>query len=195
MTVVGDALGLERRGLVGGLREARGEWLYHRVRGVDPTPVGRDAGARSVSHERTFSADVLEPARLERELLRLVMELGAEVRARGLRARTVRVYVKDRDFQVRQLNRTVEEPLQSDRAIHRIALPLLRGLWAKRSLGVRLLGVGLTNLADGETPSQMRLLDTAPPVETERDLRLARASDELRRRFGGDVLVPGRVKE
>jgi DNA polymerase-4 len=190
---VTDALAYDLPSLRAWLGEARGEWLHQRVRGIDPTPVGGGAAARSVSHERTFPEDVLELAARERELLRLVMELGSEARARALRARTVRVYVRDRDFQARQLNRTVEEPLNSDRAIHRVALPLLRGLWEHRSLGVRLLGVGLSNLAAADAPAQMRLLDTAPPVETERDRRLARASDELRRRFGADAIVPGRV--
>jgi DNA polymerase-4 len=193
LTRVTDALAYDLPSLRAWLGEARGEWLHQRVRGIDPTPVGGDTAARSVSHERTFPEDVLELAALERALLRLVMELGAEARARGLRARTVRVYVRDRDFRARQLNRTMEEPLDSDRALHRVALPLLRGLWERRSLGVRLLGVGLSNLAAEDAPAQMRLLDTAPPVETERDRRLSRAADELRRRFGADAIVPGRV--
>ena len=85
--------------------------------------------------------------------------------------------------------------MESDRAIHRIALPMLRELWARRSMGVRLLGVGVTNFVGSGDVEQIRLLDTAPPRETERDRSLARASDTLRARFGKDTLRPGGIVE
>ncbi|HET7322015.1 MAG TPA: hypothetical protein VFI96_05945, partial [Longimicrobiaceae bacterium] len=190
---VRDALGYDRDSLCHWLGDSRGAWLYERVRGIDPTPVSSGSETKSVSHERTFSTDVLDLPSLEAHLLRLVTELAAELRRKELRARTVRVYVRDRDFQDRQMGRTVEEPVESDRAIHRLALPMLRELWERRSLGVRLLGVGVTNLSARDRPEQMRLLDTAPPPETERDRQLARAADSLRARFGSGVVVPGRA--
>jgi DNA polymerase-4 len=188
---VSEALAYDRESLCSWLGESRGSWLHDRIRGIDPTPVGEDGETRSVSHETTFPVDVLDLATLERHLLRLVNELAAEVRRKGLRARTIRVYLRDRDFRDRQLNRTADEAVESDRAIHRIALPLLRELWARRSLGVRLLGVGVSNFATPGAAEQMRLLDTAPPRETERDRRIARAADSLRARFGKGVLRPG----
>lgn len=192
---VRDALGYDRESLRLWLGEARGAWLYERIRGIDPTPIAAQSETKSVSHERTFAADVMELAPLEHHLLRLVVELAADLRRKQLRARTVRVYVRDRDFQDRQIGRTMEDAVESDRAIHRIALPMLRELWARRSAGVRLLGVAVSNLSAQDRPEQMRLLDTAPPVETERDRRAARAADAVRARFGKDALLPGRMKE
>lgn len=190
---VRDALALDRESLCSWLGETRGNWLHDCVRGIDPTPVRVDRDTRSISHEQTFRTDVLELAALETHLLRLVGDLAAELRRKGLRARTVRVYFRDRDFRARQLNRTADEAVESDRAIHRIALPLLRELWTRRPLGVRLLGVGVSSFAGASGAEQMRLLDTAPPRETERDRSLARASDALRARFGKKMLRPGSI--
>ena len=192
---VADALPYDRDSLSSWLGESRGSWLYDRIRGIDPTLIGRDDETRSVSHEHTFSTDVLDLPTLETHLLRLVGELAAEVRRKGLRARTIRVYLRDRDFQDRQLNRTSDEAVESDRAIHRIALPMLRELWVRRSMGVRLLGVGVANFVGSGDVEQMRLLDTTPPRETERDRSLARVSDTLRARFGKDTLRPGGIVE
>jgi DNA polymerase-4 len=194
LTSVRDALGYDRESLASWLGESRGGWLYDRIRGIDPTPIGEDGETRSVSHETTFPTDVHDLATLERHLLRLVDELAAEVRRKGLRARTVRVYLRDRDFRDRQLNRTADEAVESDRAIYRIALPLLRELWVRRSFGVRLLGVGVSNFARSGAAEQIRLLDTSPPRETERDRRIAQATDALRARFGKGVLRPGGVE-
>jgi DNA polymerase-4 len=192
---VADALPLDRASLASWLGDSRGAWLHDRIRGIDSTPIEAGRDTRSVSHEHTFSTDVLDLPTLERRLLRLVGELASEVRRKGLRARTVRVYVRDRDFQDRQLNRTADEAVESDRAIHRIALPLLRELWARRPTGVRLLGVGVSNFMSAGSAEQMRLLDTAPPRETERDRSIARAADSIRARFGKDTLRPGGTVE
>jgi DNA polymerase-4 len=193
LRTVRDSLSLDRASLCQWLGEARGAWLHDRIRGIDPTPVTARSETKSVSHERTFAVDVLDLPTLEGHLLRLVVELAAELRRKDLRARTVRVYLRDRDFRDRQHGYTVEEAVESDRAIHRLALPLLRELWRERAVGVRLLGVGVSTLVSRDRPEQMRLLDTAPPPETERDRRLARAADALRARFGSSAVVPGGV--
>lgn len=191
LVTVRDALGYERGALCAWLGESRGAWLHDRIRGIDPTPVEPRAEAKSVSHERTFNVDVLELPSLERHLLRGATELGADLRGKGLRARTIRVYVRDRDFKDRQIGRTPGEPMETEQAIYRVALPMLRELWTRRSVGVRLLGIGATGLVDRDLPEQMRLLDTAPPLETEREREVARAADSLRKRFGRRSILPG----
>lgn len=195
LRTVADALPYERDALRAWLGESRGPWLYDRIRGVDPTPIRAERETRSVSHEHTFTEDVRELADLEARLLRLAGELAAEVRRKGLRARTIRVYLRDRDFQDRQLNHTSDEAIESDRAVHRAALPLLRELWSRRSIGVRLLGVGVSNFMGPDEIEQLRLIDTAPARETEQDRSLSRAADELRARFGSAALRPGGTVE
>lgn len=193
LRTVRDVLPYEEAALRLWLGEARGRWLYRRVRGLDDTPVGARAETKSMSQERTFAADVHALDELERRLHPLVLRLGRELRQAGWRARTVTVYVRDHDFRDRQLGRTLEAPIESDRALARLARTLLAELWRRRPVGVRLLGVSLSGFVPRAAPEQMRLLDTQPAVETERDRALARAADRLRERFGADALLPARA--
>lgn len=189
---VREALAPDEETLVLWLGESRGRWLHQRIRGVDPTPVETGGEAKSLSHERTFPVDLLDDERIEGELLRLVGETGAALRARGLRARTVTVRVRDADFRDRQASRTLPEAVESDRGLHAAARELLRELRARRRTGVRLLGVGVSRFASPGTAEQARLFDD-PEAESERDRSLSRVADRIRARFGEGAIQPGRT--
>jgi DNA polymerase IV len=171
------------------LGERRGRWLFRRMRGEDDTPIVLDDIARSISRDETFARDLHDDAELSRELRLLVRRLGADLRREGLAARTITVRVRDADFRTRQASRTLDLPVETDRGIYVVARPLMARLRAERRTGVRLLGLAASNL--GATGAQFGLFDTGDGVETERDRRLARATDRLRERFGKDVIQPG----
>ncbi len=190
---VRDALGWDEAGLCLWLGERRGRWLFERVRGIDSTPVQPRGDPKSVSHEHTFAEDVFAHPDLETELLRLVTDLAADLRRKGLRAKTVRVYLRDHDWNDRQASRTLPERIAADRPLVEVARALLGQLWAERAVGARLIGVAATGFAPHHEPEQMRLLDIAPPLETERDRNLAAAADQLRARFGHAAVLPARL--
>ncbi len=176
-----------------GEREAR--WLWERVRGIDSAPVSPRDMPKSLSREETFPADIRDDASLERELLALVVRAAADLRDEGLTARTIRVKLRDADFTTRAASRTLPEPVVADRVIHAVARDLLRALRAKRRTPARLLGVALSSLADGDA-AQLALFDaTTPALETPRDRAVTRAIDELRARFGDDVVRPGALRD
>jgi DNA polymerase IV len=120
-----------------------------------------------------------------------VIEVGGTLRANGFRARTVTVRLRDGDFTTRQASRTLSLPVESDRAIFRVARELLAELRRRRRTPARLLGVGVSGLEDAEGPVQLALLDSGDTDESERDRSLARASDDLRSRFGRKAVLPG----
>ena len=167
--------------------------LWRRCRGMDDSPVTADRDRRSVSSERTFVRDVDSDAELEEALLAQVVDASASLRTKGLFARTITVKIRRSDFQDHSRSRTVDSPVQTERAIYSVARGLMEDLRARRSGPVRLIGVGLTNLGDTGEPDQGRLLAVAPPPEDERDRSLARAADRLRDRFGRDAVRPGRL--
>jgi DNA polymerase-4 len=189
---VRDALALDEATLSLWLGESRGGWLFRRVRGIDPTPVGEAVETKSVSHERTFARDLQGDDEIEAELLRLAVDTGSTLRRKRLRGRTVTVKVRDADFRDRQASRTLPEAVESDRAIHDTARSLLARLRAQRRTPVRLLGVGVSSLAPTDGPGQMALFDAAF-AETEKDRSLSRAADAIRARFGAGALQPGRI--
>jgi len=173
---------------------SRGQWLYRRIRGVDGSRVNPREPRKSISSERTFFADLSADEDLERRLMQLACSVGHTVRRSGLRARTVTVKLRDADFTTRQASRTVDEPIESDAALFRIARELLTELRRRRRRPARLLGVGVTNLEPMEGQvRQLGLFGDDARVESERDRQVARAVDDLNERFGDGAIVPARV--
>ena len=59
--------------------------------------------------------------------------------------------------------------------------------------------MGVSHFSTAEEGTQLVLFDpgdagdAAPALETDRDRRLSKATDELRQRFGHDAIRPGRL--
>lgn len=194
LVTVPQALCLDRESLIRRLGERRGEWLYDRIRGIDDRPVEPERVARQVSRDETFARDIDDDAELERELLALVVRLGQDLRATGVRARTITVRVRDFDFRNRSAGRTVAQPLESDRAIFAVARELLARVRKDRRVPARLLSVAASQLIDDEGAQQLALFEGETEAgETARDRQLARLADTLRDRFGPDAIRPGRL--
>jgi DNA polymerase-4 len=199
MRTVPDALAHDEAELVRLLGAREGRWLHQRIRGIDASPVEPRDEAKSLSREDTFPRDLHDDEAIETELLRLATRVAADLREDRLRARTVTVKLRDADFVTRQASRTLDEPVESDRAVSTVARDLLRKLRRARRVGVRLVGVTLSHFGDAAGPAQFALFDTAdagaaaPPVETERDRRVSRTVDDIRERFGTGAIGPARL--
>jgi DNA polymerase-4 len=191
---VEDALHVQFEWLQEWFGKRRGAWLHRKVRGLDDTEVDPREARKSVSSERTFFDDIDDDRELERRLMELAGSVAGTVRAKGLRARTVTVKLRDGDFTTRQHSRTVPQGVQSDAAVYAIARQLFRELREKRRVPARLLGVGLTGLRDASDPEQLGLFaDQSPDQESERDRRISAAVDRVRERYGRGAVLPGRI--
>ena len=191
---VTDALPLTEKQLIAMLGERRGPWLYRRMRGQDDSVVDTRHTARSMSRDETFAHDIADDTELKHRLRVLGRRLAGDVRSEGLRARTITVRIRDSDFRTRQASHTVTEGIETDVAIHAVAVPLLARLRAERRMPARLLGIAASNLADAASgaAAQTALFDAEESsLETERDRRLARAADQVRRKYGRDAIAPG----
>src|SRR5712692_1942955 len=200
LRTVEDVLRHDRRTLAAWVGEREGTWLWERVRGIDSAGVDPAREAKSISRDETFPTDLESDTALERQLLALADRASADLREDGLLARTVTVKIRDADFTTRQASRTLPESLCSDRAIYAVARELLAKLRAARRVPARLLGVALSQLVRADAGGQLslfapQLAAAPPPAETERDRKLARVIDELRERFGPDVVARGRIPE
>jgi len=192
---VEDALRHDVKVLQRWLGKNGGAWLYDRVRGIDGAHVPGDRQARSISRDETFAADLNDDAALAEHLQHLVDRATTDLRASGLRSRTVTVRLRDADFTDRQASRTVRETITSDRAVMAVARPLLARLRAARPKPARLIGVALSGLVDAEAPAQLSLFQREPEglADTKRDQALSQAMDKLRSRFGRRAIVRGRT--
>jgi DNA polymerase-4 len=179
---VGDLAGLPLATLVSALGTSAGQHLHELAWGRDLRPVEPDRAVKSVSHEETYAEDLFERAELEREALRLGEGVAARLRRAGLAARTVNVKVRYHDFSTITRAVTAATPVDTGVAVGRLAVELLATV--ETSPGVRLLGVGASNLVDGAT-RQLSLDDGWGPA--------TEAIDRVRARFGDGAVVPAAV--
>jgi len=165
---------------------AHGATLAERAKGIDPTPVGVDTDARSVSHEHTLEQDSRDPEVIERALLALSEGVASRLRMGGMRATTIAVKVRDSEFVTHGRQLTLPEPTDQAEDVYRAVLSLARPL--TRGVRVRLLGVAASGLTER---AQLSLFADA----SDRRRRAATATDEVRRRFGSRALVRARLLE
>jgi DNA polymerase IV len=192
MSTVPDVLQYDLPTLQQWLGHRGAEWLWDRVRGVDDSPVESWGDAKSISRDETFHKDIRDDQELERELLALVTRAAFDLRGDGLAARTITVRIRDMDFRTRSAQKTLVEPVVSDRIIMRVARELLTKLRAARRVPARLLGVALSSLAQDPKADQLTLFgaDADPLAETERDRTVARTVDQVREKFGAKGVLP-----
>jgi len=190
LVTVEDVLRHDLKTLQGWMSKREASWLWARVHGADDADVAHRVMNRGLSRDETFGRDMNADEDIERELLRLVTRAAADLRGDGLAARTVAVRLRDWDFKTRATQRTLPEPVVSDRVILSIARELLHKLRDARRVPARLVGVRLSGLTKAKDTDQMALLGS---TETERDRGLARAIDRVRGKYGPKSILPGGI--
>lgn len=159
--------------------------MSERARGIDDRPVSTEHIAKSISSEITFDRDVRQASKLHDTLRSLSEDVARSLRQKGLCAGTVRLKIRWSDFTTLTRQVSFPQPVDQDGIIYAAALDLLSAVWTDNR-DVRLIGVAGARLV--ERAHQLSLWDT--PDQKER--RLLDALDNLRERFGEDVVQSGR---
>jgi DNA polymerase IV len=180
-TTIGLVADADRRTLQRVVGEALGSHLHELARGEDPRRVTPSEPARSLSAEATFEDDVDDPELLRRHLLRLTEKVGRRLRRAELAGRTVTIKVRFASFETVTRSTTLAEPTDRTHQIAGLARDLLDELRLERAR-VRLLGVGLSNLVEGEGARQLAL--DVPEATDPRWEQLDQVADEVSERFG-----------
>ncbi|HJP69505.1 MAG TPA: DNA polymerase IV [Sphingomicrobium sp.] len=134
------------------------EWYWRICRGIDEREVKPDRPYKSVSAERTFDEDLIDPQRLAVELDRIAGYAWDRVKRADVTGRTVTLKVKYGDFTLVTRSKSFTGPVQDLEAFTSAGQALLSQLHPL-SKGIRLLGLGLHNLAESplEEPVQLGL--------------------------------------
>jgi DNA polymerase-4 len=184
---VADLAAFREDELARALGQAHGRHLWRLAHGIDDRPVVPDLRPKSISHEETFAVDVVDPGRLRTEAVRMADAVADRLRAHGYSGRTVTVKVRFHDFQTVTRSVTLPTAVDSGTEIARAAKELLARI--DPGAGVRLLGVGVTNL-DESGAVQLRLDDAGTGADTGRWQGATAAVDAIRDRFGSDAIHP-----
>jgi len=148
--------------------------------GEDQREVTPEREDKSISHEITFDADVLDVRQLEAEMMRQAEAVMRRVRRKHLAARTVHVKIRDHRFRTATRSRTLKISTSSTGTCYQVARGLL-GNWLQEHANtpVRLLGVGVSGFTGTED-------EPAPGAG-----KLDQAVDEITRRYGDDAIGRG----
>ncbi len=128
------------------LGRAHGAALHAMALGQDDRPVVGERDAKSVSVEDTFDVDLHDRARVRWEVERLAERCVGRLRAAGRSGRTVVLKVRRYDFSTLTRSETLRGPTDDPAVVREAAARLLDAV--DTTGGVRLLGVGVSGLAD-----------------------------------------------
>lgn len=128
------------------LGKAHGHGLYAMALAYDERPVVAERETKSVSVEDTYDVDIHDRVRVSLEVQRLADRCVRRLRGAGLSGRTIVLKVRRYDFSTLTRSETLRGPTDDPAVVREAALRLLEGV--DSTGGVRLLGVGVSGLAD-----------------------------------------------
>jgi DNA polymerase-4 len=164
-----------------------GDHLWQLAHGIDPRAVVSDRDAKSISHESTFPADIVDRDVLRGWLMDLTEQVGWRLRRHKLRGRTVQIKVRFADFRTITRSKTLPESTDITRELWREAALLLDACLSSERRPIRLLGVGISGLKDAEPVQKTLFADDSRNKLAELD----QAADRIRERFGKSALSRG----
>lgn len=164
------------------LGKAHGHALFAMALARDERPVVAERETKSVSVEDTYDVDIHDRVRVGTEVRRLADRCVSRLRGAGLSGRTIQLKVRRYDFSTLTRSETLRGPTDDPAVVREAAERLLESV--DTTGGVRLLGVGVSGLADytqedlfaqaagvageesaGEEPAAATVADSPPPAE------------------------------
>ncbi|MEU8843958.1 DNA polymerase IV [Streptomyces roseus] len=146
ITTVGELAEAGEDELVRMVGRSHGVGLYRMALGLDDRPVVAERDAKSVSVEDTFDVDLHDRVRIRTEVQRLADRCVQRLRGSGHSGRTIVLKVRRYDFSTLTRSETLRGPTDDPAVVREAAARLLEAV--DTTGGVRLLGVGVTGLAD-----------------------------------------------
>lgn len=126
-----------------------GDYFYLAARAIDHRPVRPDRVRKSIGSENTFFHDLFAHDDLAAALRESSDTVARHAARTGKAGRTVSIKLRYADFRTLTRARTLLAPVSDADSLYRTALELLAPLEPVEQ-GVRLLGVTLSNLGEGE---------------------------------------------
>jgi DNA polymerase IV len=169
---------------------AEAKWLKHRAHGHGGTILTPHRLPKTVSRETTLSKDATDVERLDRILTLFAARVGAQLREAGLAARTVQLKLRHGDFHTVTRRQTLPEPTNLDAEIYAAARQLFEPAYREmrqRDQGVRLLGVGVSNILPAGPA------DLFESEERTRRREITSAVDKVREKYGFDAVKPAKL--
>lgn len=158
--------------------------VHRLAQGIDERPVVTESVPKSIGRETTFTQDLFTEEQCRRELLKLSGQTGFRLRSKGYTGHTLTLKVKFTDFRIVTRSITSETDICCDEEIYALSVKLLHEVDLKK--GIRLLGVTVSNLSEGDC-------GTLGFEEDKKQLQRNEAVDALKKRFGENIIKRGSI--
>ena len=169
------------------LGDAGAHW-WALARGLDAREVVSGREARSIGHEETFESDLSSEAEVAQRLLPLLEDTARRLRRHGMRAATITLKIRVRDFTTVTRSHSLDASTDRTDTLWEVARELLRAWAAAGFQPVRLVGVQCSNLERDRDEDGL-----FPDVQDERQRALDAATDRIAERFGAEAVRRGGV--
>jgi len=164
-------------------------WIF--ANGLDESPVNLATDQRiikSVGNSATTSRDMICDADIWKTIISLSDQIATRMRKYRLIGQTVQIYIRDCELNGFQRQRHLGLPTNHDVEIARVAMDLFRRSY-KWDRGVRSLGIKVMQVSSADARRQISIFD--PDFQTDEKAAVAKVVDNLRLRFGGQVIFRG----
>ena len=132
-----------------------GRYLYKVVRGKDDREVKSERIRKSISVERTFENDLIEVKDVEEKIILVNEKLISALGRAKIKGKTINLKIKFNDFTTITRSKSVKNFTDDGKVIEAISFELFEQLnWEGK--GIRLLGLGLSNLDTEQSEFQLR---------------------------------------
>lgn len=168
-----------------------GDMLYLYANGLDESPVepgGREVANKSIGNSITTPKDLTNDAEAKQLILEIAEGVAYRMRQQGYRGTVVHIVIKDADFSTITRQGQLENPTNLGAVIGAKAWELFVKHW-DWSKSVRMLGVTVSGLQEGEAVEQLSFFDD--PRQTEKKEHLEESLDDIKKRFGGGAIRRG----
>lgn len=133
--------------------------MHDNANGIDNEPIITEfQEAKSISVERTFAKDIVNPEELDREMFKVACTVAHRLRRQGFRCSCVSMFIKFTDFSVAQKQCQISGPTDVTALILNEARRMLGDMW-NGTAPIRQVGIGLSKFTKEETEQLMLFED------------------------------------
>ncbi|HEY1023995.1 MAG TPA: DNA polymerase IV [Sphingobacteriaceae bacterium] len=157
-----------------------GLYMWEKANGIDNSPVEPYHERKSISTEHTFEHDIAGSVFLDELLVSMTEQLTYSLRTEKKYAACIAVKIRYSNFDTHSQQMAIT-PTNADHVLFPLIRKLFRNAYQK-GRPIRLIGVRLTNLSDGNF--QPGLFD-----DHEKNAKLYEALDNLNNRFGKKTIT------
>ena len=172
--------------------KSHGRMLWEFANGIgDATIHAEESAAKGIGNSTTLSRDATTEEEAKKVLLWLAESVGKRLRKAKQKAGMVSVEIKYHDFRTASHQKQLIQNTNSEQLLYENACALFRELWNGEP--IRLLGIRTSKLVEESAPEQLTIFDIQPEKQKdEKQRKLEKALDDIRKRFGEDAVKRGR---